>query len=264
MNLPLSNHAYGEHELVLPPDDPTSHDDADIPLETRLRMYRMLQEMRQFEKRAYDMFMQQLVKGTTHLSLGMEAVAAGFGAAMRTRRLHLRHLPRPRPHARAGRADGRRARRAARSSQRPARRQGRIHAPDQRGARRDGVVRDHRGPPDHRQRRRLVRAVPRERAGRRVLLRRRHHQHRRVPRGAQLRGGLQAADRVRLREQPVHGVHRDRRHHRRTTPCRGPRVGVRPRAPSSSTATTPTPSTSWPRTPSSTPGPAQGRCWWRR
>ena len=27
MNLPLSNHAYGEHELVLPPDDPTSHDD---------------------------------------------------------------------------------------------------------------------------------------------------------------------------------------------------------------------------------------------
>ena len=82
MNLPLSNHAYGEHQLVLPPDDPTSHDDADVPLETRLRMYRMLQEMRQFEKRAYDMFMQQLVKGTTHLSLGMEAVAAGFGAAM--------------------------------------------------------------------------------------------------------------------------------------------------------------------------------------
>ncbi len=82
MNLPLSNHAYGEHELVLPPEDPTSHDDADVPLETRLRMYRMLQEMRQFEKRAYDMFMQQLVKGTTHLSLGMEAVAAGFGAAM--------------------------------------------------------------------------------------------------------------------------------------------------------------------------------------
>ena len=43
----------------------------------------MLQEMRQFEKRAYDLFMQQLVKGTSHLSLGMEAIAAGFGAAMR-------------------------------------------------------------------------------------------------------------------------------------------------------------------------------------
>src|SRR6266542_1443957 len=40
--------------------------------------------MRQFEKRAYDLFMRQLVKGTSHLSLGMEAIAAGFGAAMRT------------------------------------------------------------------------------------------------------------------------------------------------------------------------------------
>jgi acetoin:2,6-dichlorophenolindophenol oxidoreductase subunit alpha len=54
-----------------------------VPLETRLGMYRMLQELRQFEKRAYDLFMQQLVKGTSHLSLGMEAIAAGFGAAMR-------------------------------------------------------------------------------------------------------------------------------------------------------------------------------------
>jgi pyruvate dehydrogenase E1 component alpha subunit len=42
-----------------------------------------MQEMRQFEKRAYDLFMRQLVKGTSHLSLGMEAIAAGFGAAMR-------------------------------------------------------------------------------------------------------------------------------------------------------------------------------------
>src|SRR5947209_15928062 len=39
--------------------------------------------MRYFEKRAYDLFLQNLVKGTSHLSLGMEAVAAGFGVAMR-------------------------------------------------------------------------------------------------------------------------------------------------------------------------------------
>src|SRR5258708_774357 len=39
--------------------------------------------MRQFEKRAYDLFMKQLVKGTSHLSLGMEAISAGFGTAMR-------------------------------------------------------------------------------------------------------------------------------------------------------------------------------------
>ena len=33
--------------------------------------------------RAYELFMQNLVKGTTHLSMGQEAIAAGFGAAMR-------------------------------------------------------------------------------------------------------------------------------------------------------------------------------------
>ena len=35
------------------------------------------------EQRAYDLFMQNLIKGTSHLALGQEAVAAGFGAAMR-------------------------------------------------------------------------------------------------------------------------------------------------------------------------------------
>jgi TPP-dependent pyruvate/acetoin dehydrogenase alpha subunit len=83
MTLPLEAHPYGEHKIVMPPVDQTVHDGADIPLETRLAIYRSLQELRQFEKRAYDLFMQQLVKGTSHLSLGMEAIAAGFGAAMR-------------------------------------------------------------------------------------------------------------------------------------------------------------------------------------
>jgi acetoin:2,6-dichlorophenolindophenol oxidoreductase subunit alpha len=49
----------------------------------RLALFRMIVEMRQFEKRAYDLFMQSLVKGTSHLSLGQEAIAAGFGVAMR-------------------------------------------------------------------------------------------------------------------------------------------------------------------------------------
>jgi len=57
--------------------------DADIDVDTRLGMYRKLHELRQFGKRAHDLFLQNLVKGTTHLSLGMEAVATGFGAAMR-------------------------------------------------------------------------------------------------------------------------------------------------------------------------------------
>ncbi|MDX1403691.1 MAG: thiamine pyrophosphate-dependent dehydrogenase E1 component subunit alpha [Woeseiaceae bacterium] len=51
--------------------------------ETRLELYRLMQACRMMEQRAYELFMQNLVKGTTHLALGQEAVAAGFGAAMR-------------------------------------------------------------------------------------------------------------------------------------------------------------------------------------
>ena len=55
----------------------------DIGEETRLALYRAQLEVRQVEQRAHELFLQNLVKGTTHLSLGMEAVAAGFGVAMR-------------------------------------------------------------------------------------------------------------------------------------------------------------------------------------
>ena len=50
---------------------------------TRLELYRHMQACRMMEQRAYDLFMQNLVKGTSHLALGQEAVAAGFGTAMR-------------------------------------------------------------------------------------------------------------------------------------------------------------------------------------
>jgi pyruvate dehydrogenase E1 component alpha subunit len=55
---------------------------AAISTETRLKLYRSMQECRALEKRAYDLFMQNLIKGTSHLALGQEAVAAGFGLAM--------------------------------------------------------------------------------------------------------------------------------------------------------------------------------------
>jgi TPP-dependent pyruvate/acetoin dehydrogenase alpha subunit len=55
----------------------------DVGTETRLELYRMQVELRYCEKRAYDLFLQNLIKGTSHLSLGQEAVAAGFGVAMR-------------------------------------------------------------------------------------------------------------------------------------------------------------------------------------
>ena len=55
----------------------------DIGEAMRLRLYRSQVEIRQAEQRAFDLFLQNLVKGTSHLSLGQEAIAAGFGCAMK-------------------------------------------------------------------------------------------------------------------------------------------------------------------------------------
>jgi pyruvate dehydrogenase E1 component alpha subunit len=57
--------------------------DSDIGQETRMELYRLQLELRYCEKRAYDLFLQNLIKGTSHLSLGQEAIAAAFGVAMR-------------------------------------------------------------------------------------------------------------------------------------------------------------------------------------
>ena len=54
----------------------------DIATPTRLELYRLQVEIRDCEKRAHDLFLQNLIKGTSHLSLGQEAIAAGFAVAM--------------------------------------------------------------------------------------------------------------------------------------------------------------------------------------
>lgn len=54
-----------------------------VPHEVRLALYKTLVETRACEKRAHDLFLQNLVKGTSHLALGQEAVAAGVARAMR-------------------------------------------------------------------------------------------------------------------------------------------------------------------------------------
>jgi acetoin:2,6-dichlorophenolindophenol oxidoreductase subunit alpha len=54
----------------------------DIGEQKRLALYRTQVVIREAEQRAYDLFLQNLVKGTSHLSLGQEAVAAGFAGAM--------------------------------------------------------------------------------------------------------------------------------------------------------------------------------------
>jgi pyruvate dehydrogenase E1 component alpha subunit len=74
---------YARKEPRLPRPVDGSLVDAPIDLDTRLSMYERLQLLRQWGKRAHDLFLQNLVKGTTHLSLGQEAIATGFGEALR-------------------------------------------------------------------------------------------------------------------------------------------------------------------------------------
>jgi acetoin:2,6-dichlorophenolindophenol oxidoreductase subunit alpha len=56
---------------------------ARLDRDLRLRMYRTMLECRLFEQRTHELFLAGLVRGTTHLGIGQEAVAAGFGTAMR-------------------------------------------------------------------------------------------------------------------------------------------------------------------------------------
>lgn len=63
------------------PDNKAVAHEIDTP--TRLLLFRRLLECRYLEKQAYNLFLQNLIKGTSHLAIGQEAVAAGFGVAMR-------------------------------------------------------------------------------------------------------------------------------------------------------------------------------------
>ena len=54
-----------------------------IDAATRLALYRSQLQIRLVEKRAYDLFLQNLIKGTSHLAIGQEAIAAGFATAMK-------------------------------------------------------------------------------------------------------------------------------------------------------------------------------------
>ena len=212
----------------------------DIGRETRLELYRLQLELRYCEKRAYDLFLQNLVKGTSHLSLGQEAIAAAFGVAMRpddwtfcTYRGHAHTLARGASMAGVlGELMGRQCGLLGGKG-------GSMHLTDVEQGR-DGLLRDHRRAPAGGGGRRVERAVSRHRAGRGVLLRRRHDQHRRVPRGAQLLGGVEAAGGLRVREQSLHGVHADQLGDGGRASGGGPRAAPTAWRRWWSTATTPT------------------------
>ncbi len=168
-------------------------------------------EIREAEQRAYRPVPAE--PGQGH----QPPLARPGGGRGRLRRRHaagrsdLLHLSRPRPHAGARRADREGARRADAARQRPDARQGRLDASDLGRARRHGLLRHHRRASADRLRRGLARAVQGREGRLGLLLRRRHHQYRRLPRGAEFRRGLEAAGDLRLREQSLHGIHADRR-----------------------------------------------------
>ena len=55
----------------------------DIGEEKRLQLWEMMLKLRLVEKKAYDLFLQNLIKGTSHLALGQEAIAGAFGVALK-------------------------------------------------------------------------------------------------------------------------------------------------------------------------------------
>ncbi|HLO35851.1 MAG TPA: thiamine pyrophosphate-dependent dehydrogenase E1 component subunit alpha [Candidatus Deferrimicrobium sp.] len=61
----------------------TSATPARVERELGLSLYRTMQVCRMLETRAQELFFEGLVRGTTHLGIGQEAVAAGFAGAMR-------------------------------------------------------------------------------------------------------------------------------------------------------------------------------------
>jgi TPP-dependent pyruvate/acetoin dehydrogenase alpha subunit len=62
------------------PEPPQAHD---IDADELLALYEQMAVIRRTEKAAHDLFMSGLVKGTTHLAAGQEAVAVGASAALR-------------------------------------------------------------------------------------------------------------------------------------------------------------------------------------
>ena len=66
-------------------------------VELWLRMYKQMLRIRLFEEQVNQLYTRALMPGLAHLYIGEEAVAVGVCEALRTRRLHHQHPPRPWP-----------------------------------------------------------------------------------------------------------------------------------------------------------------------
>src|SRR5215467_11855266 len=148
--------------------------------------------IRRTEKAAHDLFLAGLVKGTTHLAAGHEAVAVGASAALRPDD-YVFAAYRGHHHAMARGATPEEclAELMSKGTGLNKAKGGSMHLTKASA----GMLGSYA----------MVGAAARQRPGRGRVLRRRRHQHRGVPRGAEPGRGVGAAGAVRLREQPLHG-----------------------------------------------------------
>ena len=143
--------------------------------------YEQILVIRATEKAAFDLFMSGLVKGTTHLAAGHEAVAVGTSAALNpddfvwaTYRGHHHAM------ARGLSAEACLAELMSKATGSSQGKGGSMHLTDAPGQH-DGLVRHHRLPPADGGGRGVVVGAARVRAGVGRVLRRRRDQHRRLP-----------------------------------------------------------------------------------
>ena len=140
-------------------------------VEELLELYERMALIRATEKAAFDLFMAELVKGTTHLANGQEAVAVGASAALEADD-YVFAAYRGHHHAIAEKAGEELPGRADESGHRPVRGQGRLHAPDRRRPQHARVVRHRQGASADRLRGRLVGQAAGHQPSRGGLLRR--------------------------------------------------------------------------------------------
>ena len=74
-----------------------------VPADVALELYRQMLRIRLFEGQVNELYRSAKMPGLAHLYIGEEAVAVGVCSALRTRRLHHEHPPRPRALHRQGR-----------------------------------------------------------------------------------------------------------------------------------------------------------------
>ena len=166
-----------------------------------------MQLIRRFEEKAAEMYAMGKIGGFLHLYIGQEAVAVGAMSTLRPDDYACRRTastatawPRARIPKRVmaelfGRVDG------------LSQGQGRLDAPLRQERQLPGRPRHRRRPPAAGGGRGVRHQVPGRRPGRALLLRRRRRARGRVPRVAEPRRALEAAGRLRLREQPLRHGH---------------------------------------------------------